>query len=165
MRHFEHTLSIVRCRTSVRQPLIRRRESLIGTETAGPLPRITGESGFFWTAHDDGALWMLRNTRTGEWLHPPPADDPNTGEPLTPAPLSGKGTVYTYTVSHQAFLPGLAVPYVVAIVELAEQEGLQLTTRIVNCEPDDVRIGMPVTVVFADHDGVRLPFFEPDLSE
>lgn len=126
------------------------------------MPRITAESAFFWTAHEDGALWMLRNPRTGEWLHPPPADDPDTGEPLSPAPLSGKGTVFSYTVSHQAFLPGLTTPYVVAIVELAEQYGLQLTTRIVNCEPDDVEIGMPVSVVFADVEGVRIPLFEPD---
>jgi uncharacterized protein len=137
----------------------------IGSNLSGPVPRITVESGFFWTAHDDDALWMLRNSRTGEWLHPPPADDPGTGEPLTPAPLSGKGTVFTFTVSYQSFLPGLAVPYVVGIVELAEQEGLQLTTRIVNCEPEEVRIGMPVRVVFTERDGVRLPFFEPDVAE
>ncbi len=105
---------------------------------------------------------MQRNPRTGRWFHPPSADDPDTAETLTPAPLSGRGVVYTFTVNHQPFLPGLRVPYVVAIVELAEQQGLQLITRIVNCEPDDVRIGMPVRVVFADHDGVRLPFFEPD---
>ncbi|CDO31225.1 Zn-ribbon domain-containing OB-fold protein [Mycolicibacterium porcinum] len=134
------------------------------TQPAGPLPRLTPESQFFWTAHDDGALWMLRNPRTGEWMHPPPPDDPATGEELTPAPLSGKGTVFTFTINHQAFLPAVPVPYVVAIVELAEQQGLQLTTRIVNCDPVDVRIGMPVSVVFEDHDGVRLPFFEPDES-
>jgi uncharacterized OB-fold protein len=132
------------------------------TESAGPLPRITPESGFFWTTHDDGALWMLRNPRTGEWMHPPPPDDPATGEELTPMPLSGKGTVFTFTINHQAFLPSLPVPYVVAIVELVEQQGLQLTTRIVNCRPADVRIGMPVSVVFEDRDGVRLPLFEPD---
>lgn len=107
---------------------------------------------------------MLRNLRTGRWFHPPPADDPDTGETLTPSRLSGRGTVFTYTVSHQPFLPGLRVPYVVAIVELAEQAGLQLTTRLINCDPDDVGIGMPVRVVFAEHDGVRLPFFEPDES-
>jgi uncharacterized protein len=131
-------------------------------EPAGPLPRITPESEFFWTAHDDGALWMLRNTRTGEWLHPPPPDDPSTAEELTPSPLSGKGTVFTFTINHQAFLPSVSVPYVVAIVELEEQAGLQMTTRIVNCDPAEVRIGMPVSVVFEDRDGVRIPLFEPD---
>lgn len=106
---------------------------------------------------------MLRNPRTGRWFHPPPADDPDTAEVLTPAPLSGRGTIYTFTINHQPFLPGLPVPYVVAIVELSEQEGLQLTTRIVNCKPEDVRIGMRVRVVFIDHDNIRLPLFEPDI--
>jgi uncharacterized OB-fold protein len=133
-------------------------------EPAGPLPRISPESEFFWTAHDDGALWMLKNIRTGEWLHPPPADDPSTAEELTPSPLSGKGTVFTFTINHQAFLPSVPVPYVVAIVELVEQAGLQLTTRIVNCEPAKVRIGMPVSVVFDARGGVRLPLFEPDAA-
>jgi uncharacterized OB-fold protein len=132
---------------------------------AGPLPRITPESGFFWKADDGGALWMLRNARTGEWMHPPPPEDPDTAEELTPTPLSGKGTVFTFTINHQAFLPNLPVPYVVAIVELIEQEGLQLTTRIVNCAPGDVRIGMFVSVVFEDRDGVRLPLFEPVVGE
>ena len=133
-------------------------------EDAGPLPRISPESEFFWTAHDDGALWMLKNIRTGEWLHPPPADDPATAEELTPSPLSGRGTVFTFTINHQAFLPSVPVPYVLAIVELVEQAGLQLTTRIVNCDPADVRIGMAVSVVFEDHGGVRLPLFEPDMA-
>jgi uncharacterized OB-fold protein len=133
----------------------------IVAEPEGPLPRITPESGFFWAAHDDGALWMLRNERTGEWMHPPPPSDPSTGEELSPSPLSGQGTVFTFTINHQAFLPDLPVPYVVAIVELDEQAGLQLTTRIVNCSPGDVRIGMPVSAVFDDRDGVRLPLFEP----
>jgi uncharacterized OB-fold protein len=128
------------------------------------LPRISPESEFFWTAHDDGALWMLRNTRTGEWLHPPPADDPSSAEELTPSPLSGRGTVFTFTINHQAFLPSVPVPYVVAIVELVEQAGLQLTTRIVNCDPAKVRIGMAVSVVFEDRGGVRLPLFEPDVA-
>jgi uncharacterized protein len=115
--------------------LVSVKEATISIDAGTPLPRLTPESGFFWAPHDDGALWMLRNLRTARWFHPPPADDPDTGEKLTPSRLSGRGTVYTYTVCHQPFLPGLRVPYVVAIVELAEQVGLQLTTRLINCDP------------------------------
>jgi hypothetical protein len=49
-------------------------------------------------------------------------------------------------------------------VELAEQRGLRLTTNIVNCQLDEVRIGMPVRVVFEQHDDVWLPLFEPDAA-
>ena len=75
--------------------------------------------------------------------------------------MSGDAVVHTYTVNWQPWYPNLDPPYVVAIVELPEQEGLRLTTNIVGCEPDDVRIGMPVHVVFEEYDGVWLPFFEP----
>ena len=49
----------------------------------------------------------------------------------------------------------------VAIVELPEQEGLRLTTNLVNCALEDVRIGMPVRVLFEQWEDVWLPLFEP----
>ena len=70
--------------------------------------------------------------------------------------------MHTFTVNWQPWYPNLDPPYVVAIVELPEQEGLRLTTNIVGCEPDDVAIGMAVRVAFEEYDGVWLPFFEPD---
>ena len=84
------------------------------------------------------------------------------GTDLAPEATSGRAVVHTFTVNHQPWFPGLDPPYVVAIVELPEQEGLRLTTNIVGCEPDDVRIGMPVRVTFEHYDDVWLPFFEPD---
>lgn len=61
---------------------------------------------------------------------------------------SGRGTVYTYSVVRQNQMPGFAaaVPYVVAYVAL--EEGPQLLTNIVGCDPDSVSIGMPVRVEF-----------------
>jgi uncharacterized OB-fold protein len=50
---------------------------------------------------------------------------------------------------------------VIAIVELADAAGLRLTTRIVRCAPDGVRIGMRVRVVFEQHGNVYIPLFEP----
>lgn len=63
---------------------------------------------------------------------------------------SGRGTVYTFTVTHQNQHPGFrdACPYVLAYVEL--EEGPQLMTHVVGCPPQDVRIGMPVQVEFVD---------------
>src|SRR5262249_60306617 len=72
-------------------------------------------------------------------------------------------TVVTDTVNHQRWMPGLEVPYVIAIVELVEQRNLRLTTNIVGCPPDAVRIGMPVKVTFQQaSDEIALPMFEPD---
>ena len=75
---------------------------------------------------------------------------------------SGRGTVYSFTVTHQNQAPGFReeLPYVLAVVELAE--GPRLMTNIVECAPDAVRIGMPVEVVFDDvTPEVTLPKFRP----
>jgi uncharacterized OB-fold protein len=63
---------------------------------------------------------------------------------------SGRGTVYTFTVTHQNQAPGFRErqPYIYGIVELAE--GVRVPTNIVGCAPESVRIGMPVEVVFDD---------------
>jgi acetyl-CoA acetyltransferase len=77
--------------------------------------------------------------------------------------VSGRATLASYTINHQPWMPGLDVPYVIALVELVEQAGLRLTTNLVGCAPDAVRIGMPLRVTFRDvSDDVALPLFEPD---
>jgi uncharacterized OB-fold protein len=55
----------------------------------------------------------------------------------------------------------MELPFVVAIVELPEQAGLCLTTNVIDCPIQDVAIGMPVRVVFEQHDDVWIPFFRP----
>ncbi len=126
------------------------------------LPRLTPQTEPFWTGGADGALRFVRCRDCGYWLHPPGPICPEClGKHLAPDDASGHATVHTFTVNHQSWYPGLDPPYVVAIVELPEQRGLRLTTNLVNCEPGDVRIGMPVRVVFEQYDDVWLPFFEP----
>jgi uncharacterized OB-fold protein len=75
--------------------------------------------------------------------------------------VSGDATVHGFTVNHQPWIPGLDPPYVIAVVAFPEQAGLRLTTGIVGCAPDDVRVDMPVRVVFDNYEDVWLPFFEP----
>src|SRR4029434_2452257 len=63
---------------------------------------------------------------------------------------SGRGTVYSFTVTHQNQAPGFRdeLPYVLAIVEL--DAGPRVMTNVVECSPDTVRIGLPVEVVYDD---------------
>ena len=127
------------------------------------LPAITAESAFFWRAGEAGVLRFLRCHGCGFYIHPPlPVCRVCKSRDVQDEPVSGRGTVLTYTVNRQVWEAGLEAPYVIAIVELAEQRGLRLTTNIVNCQLDEVRIGMPVRVVFEQHDDVWLPLFEPD---
>jgi uncharacterized OB-fold protein len=75
---------------------------------------------------------------------------------------SGKGRVWTFTVTYQNGTPGFAeeVPYVLALVEL--EEGVRMFTNIVDCDPRSVSIGMPVEVTFVRAtDQISVPYFKP----
>jgi uncharacterized OB-fold protein len=78
---------------------------------------------------------------------------------------SGRGAVYSFTVAHWAPVDEFraAVPYLLALVDM--REGFRIMANILNCEADEVHIGMPVTVVFEERAGGRLvPQVEPDRS-
>jgi uncharacterized OB-fold protein len=75
---------------------------------------------------------------------------------------SGRGEVYTYSIVRQNQMPRFrnALPYVVAYVQL--EEGPQLLTNIVDCNPDTVSIGMSVRVDFVSTEGeLGVPRFVP----
>lgn len=127
-----------------------------------PLPLLTPENEFFWRAGEDGELRFKRCRACGRYQHPPrPRCDACLSDDIYVAPVSGRGVLATYTVNRQPWLPGFPPPYVIGIVELEEQEGLRLTTNIVNCEEEEVAIGMPLRVVFELCEDVYLPLFEP----
>ena len=76
--------------------------------------------------------------------------------------VSGRGEVFSFNVMHQVYHPGFAgeVPYAVVVVKLAE--GPKIVSNLVGVQPRDIRIGMPVRVVFEDiTDEVTLPKFVP----
>ncbi len=126
------------------------------------LPRVTAANEHFWTGGADGELRILTCRGCGYRIHPPAPVCPRClGREVAPEALSGRGVVHTFTVNCQPWYPHLDPPYVVAIVALEEQDDLRLTTNLVDVDPDDVRIGMPVEVVFEPYDDVWLPLFRP----
>ena len=125
------------------------------------LPTLTPENRHFWTGGAEGKLLILRCGNCGRWVHPPAPSCPDDGSELKPEAVSRAGSVFTYTVNRHPYNPAVPPPYVIAIVELPEQEGLRFMTNIVNCDPESVTIGMPVRVVFEDHGEIFVPLFEP----
>jgi len=66
---------------------------------------------------------------------------------MEPFHLKGRGEVVTYTVVHDAPKDfEMMKPYVLAIVQL--DEGVRITSQIVDVEPGEVKIGMPVESAF-----------------
>ncbi len=64
--------------------------------------------------------------------------------------VTGKGRLYAFTVvrqpQHEQFYED--VPYIYAIVQL--DEGVRLITNVVGCPYQEVKIDMPLEVVFED---------------
>lgn len=128
-----------------------------------PQPRPSEHSSRFWSATAEGRFLIQTCATCGDTTFYPKVTCPTCGSiDLVDTEASGQGTVFTFTIArrptHKAFAD--AGPYVIAIVELAE--GPHVTTNIVDCDPADVTIGMPVDVTFADTvDGIALPLFRP----
>ncbi len=128
-----------------------------------PIPRVDEESKGYWEACRRHELRVQKCRSCAQLRFYPRAVCPRCMSSEVEWVLcSGQGEVYTFTVTHQNQSPGFreSLPYVLAYVELAE--GVQMLTNIVDCSPDDVKIGMPVEVVFEDvSDEIAIPRFRP----
>ena len=125
------------------------------------VPPLSDDNREFWTSGATGVLRLPRCATCDRWIFPPSLRCPRCGGPAAYAPLSGRGRVFTYTVNHHRFHPDVPVPYVIAIVELEEQPGLRFITNIVGCDPEAVRIGLPVQVDFEAAGEAWAPVFRP----
>jgi uncharacterized OB-fold protein len=131
------------------------------------LPRVTPLNEPFWRGGAQGELRFLRCRPCGHFVHPPSPRCPRClGRELAPEAVSGRGTVLTFTWNHQPWVPAPDHPYAIAIVELVEQPGLRLTTNVLGCTPESLRVGLPVRVRFEVHGEVGrevwIPLFEPE---
>ncbi len=128
-----------------------------------PLPLPDDLTRPFWDAAGERRLEIQHCSACGYYNHPPrPLCDACGSEDLAFETVSGKGTVYSYTVMRQRNVKGFEndVPYVNVIVELDEQPMLFMITYMPGSESDRVRIGQRVQVVYEEREGVVLPQFE-----
>ncbi len=129
-----------------------------------PLPEFRPETKPYWDGCKDHKLLLPRSKETGEFFFYPRAISPGNdmSDDIEWVEASGKAKVWTYAIHYMG--PTKAYkgdpPYVVALVET--EEGVKMMTNIVDCDPDDVDVGMEVEVVFDDvTDEVTLPKFKP----
>jgi uncharacterized OB-fold protein len=119
-----------------------------------------------WLAHE---LRMNRCADCGHWHHPPRPMCPACWSwNVVPTPVSGEGRVHLLMRLHQGPpAPGVdysAGPYPVVTVELAEQPALRFTSTVVNCDPADIAIDMPVRLTWIERHGSPFPVFEPSAA-
>lgn len=134
-----------------------------------PWPVADEVSSPFWAAAARHQLMLQRCASCGRFRHPPTADCPDCGSPVSDwRQISGRGTVYSFIVDHRNLVPGFEGAYVVALVvpDEVEDDSVRLATNLPGCRPSDVRIGMRVEAVFEElQPGVWLPQFTPAATE
>lgn len=131
-------------------------------EPRRPLPQLTDSNRFFWTSGEDGKLRFLKCDDCANLIHPPvPICGKCLSRRQSVTEVSGRATLAAVTVNHQQWLPMIEPPYVIALVEIDEQPDVRLTTNIVGCNEDELRIGMPLQVDFEHYEDVYLPVFRP----
>jgi uncharacterized OB-fold protein len=130
-----------------------------------PRPAPDPMTRFFWEGANLGRLLVLQCCTCSKFIHPPrPVCRFCLSIGLAAQEVSGRASLYTWTVAERAFHPFFAdkVHYVYATVELVEQPGLRLITNIVDCPHEDLRVGMPLQAVFREvAPDFTLPMFRP----
>jgi uncharacterized OB-fold protein len=133
------------------------------------VPEIDADNERFWASCDDHAMELQRCARCGRYRYfPSPVCPGCSSTAATWLPVSGRATVFTYSVLHRPASPAYAedVPYVYAVVEL--EEGPMMPTNLVEFDLPPVIAGKvdliarPVEVRYHELvPGVTLPVFAP----
>ena len=116
-----------------------------------PLPTPTPTSAPFWDGLKEGVIKLQKCNDCGVWVFYPRSRCSNClSDSLDWREVSGNGTLYTFTIARQPTSPHFSteVPQQLAVVEL--DEGVRLTTTLVNVREADIKIGMRLK-----------PYFEP----
>lgn len=106
-------------------------------------------SAAYWEGLRNGKIVLQKCGDCGEWTHPPgPQCTSCLSANRTYVALSGRGTIYTYTVTHRAMHPEFKkdAPYIIVYVQL--EEGLKLASWLTGIDPREVKIGMKVQAWF-----------------
>jgi uncharacterized OB-fold protein len=121
-----------------------------------PWPNIDYDTEPFWTGLEQHKFLLFRCKVCGSWYWPKAycikceKPDP-TFATMGWEEASGRGKVFSYNIIYYVFHPGFKddVPYTQVVVET--EEGPLVSSTLIQCNPEEVHVGMPVEVVFEDH--------------
>jgi uncharacterized protein len=130
-----------------------------------PLPVLDPETRPFWEACRRGRLMLQRCSDCGHIRFPPTRFCARCRSAKCEwIDSKGEGKVFSWIVVRHPVprdVYAQDVPYVVALIELAE--GVRIPSNIVGCVPEDVTAGMSVSVTFrAVTPDITLPLFQPN---
>ena len=133
-----------------------------------PVPIPDPISEFYWESAKQGRLAVQGFEGLDLLQHPPspvpeiPGGGPEGAVPIA-VEVSGRGTLFSFTVLRQPFHPAFvdAIPMMIGLTELDDAPGVRILTNIVEAQADELWIGMPMEVVFESRGGMALPQFRP----
>jgi uncharacterized protein len=129
-----------------------------------PTPTLRGEERIYFEEARNRRLVHQRCDDCGERIFYLRTVCPSCwSERLTVCESKGRGVVHTFTTQYRPGHPAFAdrVPYTAVLVDL--EEGVRVLADLVDCAPEDVHVGMPVSVVFDDvTEELTLPRFRPE---
>ena len=124
-----------------------------------PVPNLDNQE--FWDQCRQHRLVLRRCLDCRSFYHPPSPNCPECASSnLEWVESQGKGKVYTYVITRQPVNPAFRERLPWGVVEVELEEGVHLISNLVDCDADDIEIGMEVEVVFeAVNDEITLPKF------
>lgn len=127
-------------------------------------PAVSEETHVFWRAAQQGRLLIQHCDACGAESFPPRAMcRACRGRTTSWVEVSGPGHIYSFTINHQRWLPGLEVPFAIVLVEFARHAGVRIAGRLRGCAPEATAIGMQVRVGFEPGPGgFSIPSFIVD---
>ncbi len=128
-----------------------------------PQPMANATTLPWWEAAAEHRLVAQRCTACGHTQLPPaPICSKCRGDDQQWQELSGRGEVYSYTIVHRPMAADQALPFVIAVIALADSGGLRMISNLVDVDPDAVAIGMAVELVWEDMSAdLAVPRFRP----
>jgi uncharacterized OB-fold protein len=97
-----------------------------------------------------GELVVTRCSACDRYVWYPAPACPHCEGTLAWVPVSGKGTLFSWTVVRRAFLPAFddKVPFVSALIAIDEDPAVRIVSYVIDGEPDALRADEPVSAVF-----------------
>ena len=128
-----------------------------------PIPRPSTTTRPFWDGLNERKVQIQRCEGCDTWVFYPRTRCPSClSDQLIWREVSGRGVLYTYTLARQPTAPHFAdeTPQQLAVVEL--DEGVRMTSTLVNVEPSDIVIGMRLQPYFDQvTDAITLLRYQP----
>ena len=135
-----------------------------GQEAKKPMPYVAPFAEGFWEGTKLGELRVQLCTKCEhkQWI-PRPACEECGNRHLSWVKSDGRGRIYSFAIIRQVVMNSPAfekeIPYALSIIEL--EDGVRMTAQVVDCRPEEVRIGMEVEAFFEDIGGVSVVKFRP----